>query len=113
MPDSMAACSTVVPFGTEIARPSIVSVTVSISLNRHHIKGLSRKLKVVEERQFRIVPSIFEWVAAALAVVGLAWMLSGPVQRLLGPRAEATLVDQKALPPGVPAGATVVPVMLL
>ena len=67
----------------------------------------------MEERQFRIVPSIFEWVAAALAVVGLAWMLSGPVQRLLGPRAEATLVDQKALPPGVPAGATVVPVMLL
>ena len=59
------------------------------------------------------MPSIFEWLAAALAVLGLTWIVSGPVQRVLGPRAEAALVDQKALPPGVPTSATVVPVILL
>ena len=67
----------------------------------------------MEERRFRIAPSLLEWLAAALAVVGLVWIISGPVQRMLGPRVEASLVDQKDLPPGVPAGATVVPVMLL
>jgi hypothetical protein len=67
----------------------------------------------VEERRLRIAPSLLEWLAAALAVVGLVWIISGPVQRMLGPRVEASLVDQKSLPPGVPAGATVVPVMLL
>ena len=65
------------------------------------------------ERQFRIAPSLLEWVAAALAVVGLVWIISGPVQRMLGPRVEALLVEQTDLPPGVPADATVVPVMLL
>ena len=65
------------------------------------------------ERQFRIAPSLLEWVAAALAVVGLVWIISGPVQRMLGPRVDASLIEHKALPPGVPAGATVVPVMLL
>lgn len=59
------------------------------------------------------MPSVFEWLAAALAVSGLAWTVSGPLLRLMGPRAEAALVDQKGLPPGVPTGATVVPVILL
>jgi len=67
----------------------------------------------VEERRLRIAPSLLEWLAAALAVTGLVWIISGPVQRALGPRVDASLVDQKELPPGVPAGATVVPVMLL
>jgi hypothetical protein len=67
----------------------------------------------VEERRLRIAPSLLEWLAAALAVIGLVWIISGPVQRALGRRVDASLVDQKGLPPGVPAGATVVPVMLL
>ena len=56
---------------------------------------------------------MLEWLAAALAVLGLLWIISGPVTRMLGPRVEASLVDHKDLPPGVPSGATVVPVMLL
>jgi hypothetical protein len=67
----------------------------------------------VEERRLRIAPSVFEWLAAALAVGGLLWVLAGPVHRLLGRHAEASIVSSKALPPGVPSGATIVPVMLL
>ena len=63
--------------------------------------------------QFRIGPSLWEWLVAALAVLGLVWTISGPVRRMLGPRVEASLIEQRDLPPGVPAGATVVPVMLL
>lgn len=67
----------------------------------------------MEERRFRI-GSFFEWAAAALAVVLLIWLISVPVQRLLGPQVEAALVDNaNGLPPGVPSGATNVPVMLL
>jgi hypothetical protein len=67
----------------------------------------------VEERRFRI-GAVFEWMAAAAGVLGLVWLLSVPVQRLIGPRVEASLVDVPApLPPGVPAGASSVPVMLL
>ena len=67
----------------------------------------------MEERRLRIAPSLLEWLAAALCMIGLIAVISGPVQRMLGPRVEASLVEHKALPPGVPAGATVVPVMLL
>jgi hypothetical protein len=67
----------------------------------------------VEERRVR-VGSLFEWAAAALGVIGLIWLLSVPVQRMIGPRVEAALVDSPTpLPPGVPTGATTVPVMLL
>lgn len=67
----------------------------------------------MEERRVRI-GSLFEWLAAAFGVAGLIWLLSVPVQRILGPGVEAALVDTPtALPHGVPAGATSVPVMLL
>jgi len=66
----------------------------------------------VEERPVRI-GSFFEWVAAAVAVMALIWVMSVPVQRVLGPRVEAALDAPAALPPGVPAGAANVPVMLL
>ena len=67
----------------------------------------------MEERRVRI-GSLFEWLAAAAGVVGLIWLLSVPAQRILGPRVEAALVETPPpLPPGVPAGAASVPVMLL
>ena len=67
----------------------------------------------MEERRVRI-GALFEWIAAGLAVSALIWLLSVPVQRIIGPRVEAALVDTAApLPPGVPAGATSIPVMLL
>jgi hypothetical protein len=67
----------------------------------------------VEERRLRI-GSLFEWLAAGVGVFLLIWLISVPVQRLIGPRVEASLVDAPSgLPPGVPAGATSVPVMLL
>lgn len=67
----------------------------------------------MEERRIRI-GSLFEWLAAAIGVAGLIWILSVPVQRMIGPGVEAALVDTPApLPPGVPAGATSVPVILL
>jgi hypothetical protein len=72
-----------------------------------------RYTQAVEERQFRIAPSLFEWFAAALGVVGLAWVISVPVQRMLGPHVEISIVNTRALPPGVPTDATIVPVMLL
>jgi hypothetical protein len=67
----------------------------------------------VEERRLRIA-SLFEWVAAAVGVAGVIWLLSVPVQRLIGPRVEAALVDTPTpLPAGIPPGTTSVPVMLL
>lgn len=67
----------------------------------------------MEERHVRI-GSLFEWMAAAFGVALLIWVLSVPVQRVLGPGVEAALVEAPAtLPPGVPAGATMVPVMIL
>jgi hypothetical protein len=47
-------------------------------------------------------------------MVGILWVLSVPLQQLSGPRVDAALVDiRDKLPPGVPSGATSVPVMLL
>jgi len=67
----------------------------------------------VDERRLRI-GSLFEWVAAALCLGGLIWLLSVPLQQLSGLRVDAALVDVRdKLPPGVPSGATSVPVMLL
>ena len=67
----------------------------------------------MEERHFR-VGSFFEWIAAAGGVAVLVWLISVPVQRVIGPRVEASLIDAPApLPPGVPAGATNVPVLLM
>lgn len=67
----------------------------------------------MDERRLR-VGSLFEWVLATLAVGSLVWVISVPVQRIIGPRVEAALVDSaNVLPPGVPAGATSVPLMLL
>ena len=66
----------------------------------------------MEERHFR-VGSFFEWVAAACGVAVLVWLISVPVQRILGPRVEASIDAPAQLPPGVPGGATNVPVMLL
>ena len=66
----------------------------------------------MEERRFRI-GSFFEWVAAAGGVLGLVWLMSVPVQRVLGPRVEASIDAPAPLPPGVPGGASSVPIMLL
>jgi hypothetical protein len=75
--------------------------------------GPGARLAHVEHRRFR-VGAFFEWLAAALGVAALVWLLSVPVQRLVGPRVEAALVEEPApVPPGVPAGATNVPVMYL
>jgi hypothetical protein len=55
-------------------------------------------------------------MAAALGVIALLWVISVPVQRLLrGPRVEAAISVEThtTLPPGIPAGATNVPVVLL
>src|SRR5687767_5517669 len=46
--------------------------------------------------------------------MALLWLLYVPVQRILGPRVDAALVEAPTgLPPGVPAGASNVPVMML
>ena len=66
----------------------------------------------MEERRFR-VGSFFEWIAAAAGVALLVWLVSVPVQRLIGPRVEASIDALAPLPPGVPGGATSVPVVLL
>lgn len=66
----------------------------------------------MEERSFR-VGSFLEWIAAAAGVIALVWLISVPVQRVLGPRVEASIDMSPPLPAGVPAGATGVPVMLL
>jgi hypothetical protein len=67
----------------------------------------------VDERRVRI-GSLFEWLVAAAGVVLLVWLIAVPVQRALGPGVEASLVDvAPGNPPGVPAGASNVPVMLL
>lgn len=67
----------------------------------------------MEERRLRVV-SFFEWLVAGVGVIALVWLLSVPVQRALGPRVDAALVDvPSGLPPGIPAGATSVPVLVL
>ena len=60
------------------------------------------------------VAPVLEWLAAAGGVLLLIWIVSGPVQRAMGPQVEAALVEVPAgVPPGVPAGASSVPLMLL
>ena len=62
------------------------------------------------------ISSLFEWAAAALCVLALIWIISVPVQRLIRPHVQAAIVDADVdteTPRGVPAGATIVPVMLL
>ena len=67
----------------------------------------------MEGRRLRIA-WFFEWLAAGTAVIALIWLLSVPVQRVLGPRVDAALVDvPTGLPPGIPAGATSVPMLVL
>jgi hypothetical protein len=68
----------------------------------------------VDERPLR-VGSVFEWVAAALAVLGLLWLASVPLQRFVGRGVEAAITDEgeTSSPPGVPNGAVTVPVILL
>jgi hypothetical protein len=67
----------------------------------------------MEERRLR-VGSLFEWLAAALAVLLVIWLVSVPIQRALGPQVEAALIDlPSALPAGVPVGATSVPLIML
>jgi hypothetical protein len=65
------------------------------------------------ERRFR-VGSVVEWFAAAGGVLALVWLISVPVQRVIGPRVEASLIDAPTPhPPGVPIAATSVPVILM
>jgi hypothetical protein len=62
------------------------------------------------------IRSLFEWAAAALGVLALIWIVSVPVQRLLGPNGQAAIDDGdigSETPRGIPAGATIVPVMLM
>ena len=66
----------------------------------------------MEERRFR-VGSFFEWIAAAAGVAAVVWLISVPIQRVIGPRVEASIDAPAPLPPGVPPGATNVPVMLM
>ena len=68
----------------------------------------------MEERRFRI-GSLLEWTAAAFGVMALLWVISVPVQRLLGPRVEAAIVNEShaVVPSGVPASALKVPLVLL
>lgn len=66
----------------------------------------------MEERRLR-VGSFLEWIAAAAGVAAVVWLISVPVQRLLGPRVEASIEAPPAMPPGVPGDAANVPVMLL
>ena len=71
------------------------------------------RLADVEERRLRI-GSFFEWLAAAVGAGAVVWVSSVPAQRLMGPHVEAAPVEASpAAPPGVPAGATSVPVMYL
>jgi hypothetical protein len=68
----------------------------------------------VEERRLR-VGSVFEWIAAAVAVALLLWVVSVPIQRVIGPSLQAAIGEAeltKSTPPGVPDGAIKVPVML-
>jgi hypothetical protein len=62
------------------------------------------------------ISALFEWGAAALCVVALMWIVSVPVQRLFRPNLQAANTDAEIVndaPRGIPAGATVVPVMLM
>jgi hypothetical protein len=75
--------------------------------------GPGARLANVEDRRFR-VGAFFEWLVAAMGVGAVVWLVSVPVQRLLGPRVEASPVEEPApVPPGVPPGATNVPVIYL
>ncbi len=59
---------------------------------------------------------MFEWAAAAVCVLALIWLVSVPAQRLLGRNVQAANAEAdapNATPRGIPAGATIVPVMLL
>ena len=62
------------------------------------------------------IDSLVEWFLAAAAVVVVVWVISVPIQRALGPSVQAAMSDADLVPntpPGVPSGATLVPVLLL
>jgi hypothetical protein len=62
------------------------------------------------------IRALVEWLAAAAAVALVLWMVWMPVQRAIGPRLQAAIPAAylvQSTPPGVPASATMVPVLLL
>lgn len=64
---------------------------------------------------FRI-GALAEWLAAAAAVLAILWVVSVPIHRVIGPGVQAAVAEgelSQNTPPGVPARATLVPVMLL
>lgn len=66
------------------------------------------------EKRRLLVGSLVEWGAAGLGVLVLGWIVSGPIQRAVGPHVEAAIAsDASALPPGVPPGAVNIPLVLL
>jgi hypothetical protein len=76
---------------------------------------LGRRLADVEERRFRI-GALVEWFLAAAAVFLVLWIASAAIQRVMGRGLHAAVVQAPLIPntpPGVPAGATLVPVVLL
>jgi hypothetical protein len=66
----------------------------------------------MDGRRIRLMACV-EWMMAALAVVAIAALTSGPVQRMIGPRLGAALAHTVDHPVGIPPRAILVPVMLL
>ncbi|MEW6320130.1 MAG: hypothetical protein AB1635_03470 [Acidobacteriota bacterium] len=64
----------------------------------------------------RGLASLGEWLAAGLLLLSLGWVLSGPAREWIGPRASIathSIPLVSSTPPGVPAGAMAVPLLVL
>lgn len=59
------------------------------------------------------IRSVLEWLGAAAIVVGVVWLASDRIRHWTGPRLTAVEEAEPGGPPGIPAGATEVPLLLL
>jgi len=59
------------------------------------------------------IRSVLEWLGAAAILMGVVWLASGQIRNWAGPRSVVLGEAEPGGPPGVPAGATQVPLLVL
>lgn len=59
------------------------------------------------------IRSVLEWLGAAAILIGVVWLASDRIRQWVGPHRSAVIEAEPGGPPGIPAGATEVPLLVL